>query len=364
MGKNCFVCTTPYQLIAAVSIARSFHKDSDLVIVPQFVDANVYAERVEKTNVFKKVIYGQFGDIERYKNRKTSIGIKLGIIENYIRINNLVPEYLGDVNYDCVFISSQAIIGRLISLYYRKYGADVVYYDDGEGSYDDNILYEAQGVDRIIRMLMFGRDSIKLGTKRILYCPELYKLTFGDVDNVVRLPNWSKDINTLSILNYICGVTDEAKIYNKYIFLDTIPSESFDEKGQLQYIKLFNVCVKELSSELIIKRHPRDSRRYNVLCDIYKYSSIPFELICANSNINNKVLITTGSSAAFTPKILFDCEPFVISLHQITGYKYNIDNKREKMISYVRSLYRDKSRVIIPNSVENFIQVINCLKKI
>ena len=40
--------------------------------------------------------------------------------------------------------------------------------------------------------------------------------------------------------------------------------------------------------------------------EYYKYSDVPFEVICANSDMENKVLICSSTTVAFTPKMLFD----------------------------------------------------------
>ncbi len=358
MDRNCFVCTTPYQILAAVTLACNDDTESDLVIVPQFGNAGMYAERIDKTKVFRRVVISDFESVNRYKNRQSSIAVGVGIVQQYLRVKKTVPQYLGDVEYSKVLISSQAIVGRLISLYYLKRGAEIVYFDDGEGSYDDVWKYEAKGIDRKIRSVLFGKKSIGLGTERILYCPELYEKTFGNKDHVSKIPNWAEDKDTLSTLNDICGYSDSAQITHDVILLDTIPSETFDEAGQAKYCELFDLMVQSFGKTMIVKKHPRDKRDFGDVCEVYQYPSIPFELLCANSDIAKKVLISPGSSAVLMPKILFDAEPVVILLHHITGIRVGDSEKREKIISYIRSLYTDPSRFIIPETVEEYKEVL------
>ena len=366
MKRDCFICTTPYQIIAACTIAYSTYNENllpDMIVVPQFQNADLCAERIEHSQIFHQVILSDFETINRYKSRTNRIGIGIGIIEQYLSIEKSVPQYLGDRDYSRIYISSQAIVGRLISLYFLKRGAEIIFFDDGEGSYDDNKLYEAQGIDRAIRNVLFGKESIRLGNSRQVYCTDLYKMTFGHNDYVTAIPNWGENKEILGKLNTIFNYSEEARINQDYILLDTIPSESFDEKGASKYNELFAICEEELGKKLMIKKHPRDNRKGNDSCAVYRYPTIPFELICANSDINEKVLISAGSSALLMPKILFNSEPTVILLHHITGNRLGDTEKRERMILYIRELYKDKERFMIPESTGEFRGLLAAIEK-
>lgn len=363
MTDNCFVCTTPYQIVAAVAIAMNTDATGELLIVPQFKDAELYFYRIRSRNIFTNVRIVDTSKLESYKNQHNRMLFGFGIVKNYLTLSSVVQKVTEENDYKTIFVSSQANIGRLISLYYLRKGAEVIFFDDGEGSYDDNKIYEAQGIDRKIRFALFGSKSLRLSNKRMLYCPELYKRTFGDHDNVLEIPNWAESQQILDEINYISGFSSDATIKQPYVLLDTIPSESFDESGQEKYKELFGLCVSELSEKLIIKKHPRDNREYGEICNIYQYPTIPFEVICANSNIGKKVLISAGSSAVLMPKILFGSEPVVIMLHHITGNRLGDDVKREKMISYIRDLYHDKARFIVPETIEDFSNIIKTLKQ-
>lgn len=362
MTDSCFICTTPYQIVAAVAIVRNEGLKGDLLIVPQFNNAEGYYKRIKRKLIFSDVKFIDASEIESYKKQKCRLLFGLGVIRNYVMLSSVVHKLVGDKDYKTIYISSQANVGRLISLYYLKKGAKIIYFDDGEGSYDDNKISEAQGIDRKIRTLLFGKESIKLSNQKKLYCPELYKHISGNSDNVSRLPNWAEDKQILDDLNYICGYSKEAMLKSKYILLDTIPSESFDTIGQEKYEELFNICVDVFEDDLIIKRHPRDSREYKRACKVYNYSEIPFEVICANSDISNKVLISASFSTVLMPKILFNFEPVVIMLHRITGSRLADEVKKEKMIFYMRELYKDKARLIIPETIDEFRETINTLK--
>lgn len=362
MSDSCFVCTTPYQIIAASTIAIEEGKSSDLLIVPQFDKAVEYAERIRHLNIYEEVLLVNTKKIEAYKKRKNRLLYGLGIIANYLRLDEIVHEIIGNKDYKTIFISSQANIGRLMCLYFLQKGKEIIYFDDGEGSYDDYKIYEAQGIDRTIRKLFFGKKSIRLSDRRLLYCPKIYEMTFGKSDHVSAIPNWSRDVNLTNVINSICGYSEAAAINHKYVLLDTIPSENFEKSGQDKYEKLVDICVDVIGKELLIKKHPRDNRQYKKKCAIYQYPAIPFEVLCANSDVGNKVLICSGSSAVLTPKLLFDAEPVVILLHHIVGSRLGDIEKRETLISCTKNLYQDKSKFIVPETIEEFKASIETLK--
>lgn len=362
MSDSCFVCTTPYQIIAATAIVLNENQSADLVIVPQFSGACKYYSRIEELGIYSRVILVDTTQIESYKNRRTKLFIGLGILSNYICLNRIVPKILGETQYKRIYISSHAHIGRLISIYYKRKGSEIIFYDDGEGSYDSFKIYEAHGTDAIIRRFLFGKETIKLSNKRQLYCPELYELTFGLNDDLYSIINWSERKEILEVINNICDYSMEKRIDERFVLLDTIPDETFETNDLGKYKNLFDTCIKTLGDGLIVKKHPRDYRNSIKNVSYYKYSDIPFETVCANSNIESKVLLSMCSSAALMPKILFGYEPIVVSFHKILRNKTADSIMEDKMFLYIKEMYKDKERIIIPKTIEEAYSVVNKLK--
>lgn len=362
MSFSCFVCTTPYQLIVSAVIAISEKKQADLLIASQFDNAIEYAERIQDLNIFENVKLVKTEKIESYKKRKNKLLFGLGIIWNYLHVDRIVREILNNHNYEHLYISSQSNIARLLGIHFLKSGKEIIYFDDGDGSYYGcKNIYEAVGVDREIRKLLFGKKYINFSDKKQLYCPELYELVSGKSKTVFKVPNWYRDSTLLKNVNSICGWSGKLKINNKYILLDTIPSETL---GNVDiYDRLIEICINSFGDELIIKKHPRSHRQFTKACTIYEYTNIPFEVICANSDMENKVLIGSISTACLMPILLLDIEPVVILLYKITGEKFIDKEKQQKVISYIQNRYKDKSKFMIPNTIDEFKTYIQLLKK-
>ena len=360
MSDKCFVCATPYQINAAIAISSEYADKSDMYILPDFTHAEEYANRVLDLGVFSNVYLVDSMKYESYRRSKNKLIYGFGFFFNYLRINKIVKDIVGDADYKRIYISTHHNIGKFICLYFLKCGAEVIYYDDGEGSYDNHRVYEAFGIEKIVRTLLFGKQSVGLSKKRILYCPELFIDRFGDSYAVSAIPNWANDIGLLKKIDHVCGYTDLARIDHRFVLLDTIPSEDFNQNGQVVYEELVKTCVDFWGNKLLIKKHPRDHRKQDYQCDVYRYSEIPFEVICANSDINNKVLISSGSKEVFTPKLLFDLEPTIILLNQIIGETVEkVD--RDSVVSFLKNKYHDKSKIIIPKTIDELIDVIRSL---
>lgn len=360
-SDSCFVCATPYQIIAAVSIAHTFKKKADLYIIPDFSCAEEYCKRISNLGIFSRVSLIDISRFESYRQKKSRMLYGLGFFFNYLRVNRIVNTIVGDADYKEIYISTHHNIGKFICIYFQKRGAEVIFYDDGEGSYDNPWVYQAFGLEKFVRTLFFGKKTVEFSKNRMLYSPELFVKEFGDSYNVTAIPNWSKDNELLRLVNLVCGYNEKARIDNRFILLDTIPSSEFDSNGQLVYEQLIDKCVEILGKDLIIKKHPRDNRIPKSGCEYYAFSDIPFEVICANSDIENKVLLSSSSTAIFTPKMLFDLEPDVIMLRHIAGG--NDDNsKRDRFASHIRDLYRDKDKFTVPETIDELTDVLESLK--
>ena len=204
---------------------------------------------------------------------------------------------------------------------------------------------------------MFGKETVVLGSKIQLYCPELYKGMYTK-DDVMKIENWALDSNHLKTINSISGYSNEARIDEKYILLDTIPCEWLKIGEQKKYYKTKKKLIKLLGNKIVVKRHPRDCSVDNDNVKTYEYMDMPFEVICVNSNIEEKVLITIGSTAVLTPKIIFDKEPKVIWLDRLILGEL-VDNNRMELIERIRKMYRNPERLIIP---ENIFELKKALK--
>ena len=341
-----------------MAITNASGKKSDLYLLPDFPRVKEYEERIRNLDLFSKVELVDSMRFESYRTKNNKILYGIGFFLNYFRVNNIVRSIVGGSQYKTIYISTHHNIGKFVCIYFLKRGAEIVYFDDGEGSYDNPLVYEAFGIERIVRSLLFGKRTVLLSKNRQLYSPDLFKSFFGDGYNVSPIENWAKDEILLDKINLVCGYSDNAKINQKCVFLGTMPTEEYDKEGQVIYEKLVNTCAVQLGTDFVLKKHPRDKSETAYSCnEYYNYADIPFEVICANSDIENKVLISSGSTSVLTPKLLFDMEPTVILLNRIAAEPVDMV-KRDRIISYVRNMYRDKNKFYVPESMDELCNIL------
>lgn len=354
---SCFVCTTPFQIITAINLTRQRKMAADLYVVPQFSGAVDLSESIARMEIFRHVIYVDTEQIEKYKRSKNKMVLHLGIAWNYLKISSVVSGFLlEDELYSKIYISSKANIGRLVTLYYIKKGIqfEIIYFDDGESSYDNEIITTPSNADFYLRRVLFGRKAIKPVSKFLLYSPVMFKeLNPGSTVNIEQLPAIQQDYETRKIYNDIFNVQFDDLIAERVVILDIIKSENLISSED----ELWNQykCIADFFGQenTIIKKHPRDKSRVVDFFNYYRKNGIPFEIILLNQDLTDKVLVTVSSTAITVPKLLFNVEPIVIYLGNMIKTK---QGKSGKVLEYYRAckkLYKNPDRFIIPESVDD-----------
>ena len=116
--------------------------------------------------------------------------------------------------------------------------------------------------------------------------------------------------------------------------------------------KVFECLNKDIA---IIKPHPRqkNSTLSNSGIKVCHNNTLPWEIVCLNNDLSNKVQITIFSQACISPKLIFDQEPTVIFLYKLlpVGYDY-LGAGLLEFADSIGALYRDKDKYFIPESFE------------
>ena len=112
-------------------------------------------------------------------------------------------------------------------------------------------------------------------------------------------------------------------------------------------------------STVEVRVHPRQ-KNYVVEMLNHTGSSQMWELECIYKIKNNQVLIAANSTALFMPKILKGTEPVLIFIYKLLFTDADQQRWREweKFVLDFAKDYEDSSRVYIPESIEEFEQII------
>lgn len=148
----------------------------------------------------------------------------------------------------------------------------------------------------------------------------------------------------------------------EYIFLDqNVGGADVFLSPVTEMIRLVNRVVGK--NKLAVKLHPWNIG--NPYQDVHTIGggdkSISWEVLCMNMpQLDDKVIITVHSMGAFTPKLNFDAEPYIIFLFRLLeNYKHsNIDTLFERLAS----VYRQPKKVFAPNTYAELENVLKTVK--
>lgn len=358
-GKHvCVCCTTPYQIIAAISLKEQLKEKTDIYIVNQFKDSKHIAEKLDSLKIFNAVIEVDEKKIYPKIKRESNKYIKhFRMAHAYFTLKKDVSKFLiRDYPYEKIYLSSKAFLGRMAQLYLIKYQKKVetIYFDDGIGSYLGNSLYSIRKSDWLLRRLIIGKKGTEINFTRYLYFPELVNRQLNEGIYKVNKLNFVED--TEKIKNVFQREYTK-KIKENIIFLQVIDNEILGDAGEKAMKKIMDLLFKESKGNMIIKPHPRDKREKNLKYQYFE-KNIPFEVECLFNNMDNKILISICSTASVTPKLLFGQEPKVIFLYKILSKYIKIDNEIEEFFNRFKEIYNDKSKIMIPSNVSELVKII------
>lgn len=351
---TCYFCTSPFQLYAIIALSIEREEKADLYIDPQFSDADKFAERIKQMNIFDSihVIDSQIV-YKKYLSAGPGLRNHIQIVNTYFHVKDIAQMILlPEVEYKNMFVSSKAYLPRMVQLYFLKIKRNVnmFYFDDGAGTYCDDRAYKINRLDRFIRRLLFGKKAIETNHKKYVFSPEIYKALNKDT-NVERICRIWADAKGKEIMNRIFGYSGQICIDENVIILDQPRDELFDEEGNKKINNMYKMFVNQFGTDdVVLKKHPRS--REESIGDIrcMGNTGIPFEVFCMNMDMNDKIIVTYSSTAAATPKILFDQEPTVFVLSKIIPTIKGEKNLFEPFYRAVQNSYIESKRVCLPES--------------
>lgn len=353
----CFACTTPYQVIGAISITICNQLDADLYIFGMFPNYNIIAEKIKK--------YNYFSNVHTIDCSKIVAASRLEGFWQMLFAESTVNKYLPKkVAYHSYYSSSRALPKTILQHVLLKRNSDMnhVIYEDGMGTYIKNshplnVTKLKSIAERILGWNLDDPNKISI----MAYIPELVEvpeyLKGHTVEQMPRL-NFNKKI--IDMFEDVFNINQSDHIKEKYIIFDTLRLK--DDKKFKTLDKCYEIIAECVGiSNVINKPHPRSRVSNNSNISVYQNQEIPMEILYANmSDLDQKVLISFTSSAVFTPKILFNKEPQVISLHRIFK-ESTMSMLFEEVYKKFKETYTDMDKVSAPESIKELKETISRL---
>jgi hypothetical protein len=252
--------------------------------------------------------------------------------------------------------------------------------DEGTGSYCygqkelffPGFMSSGRWQNRLRRWLTEGILAKRLSKNIDTIC--LYRPEYCQPDikyKKVRLPQIKKDTNPV-IYDLLCasaGSLDSTQFirYNKrryfYFSLFSQEGKSFD---MVSINILDSVLKSSFNKQVIAKIHTGNTAHAENFAKSYEdriyvdRNVYIFEALYAQlDDPSDKVLVSCASTATLNPKFMFGEEPYVIFTYRLYNTYRQVGVERDDWIANaLKDAYEDKSKVMIPNSMQELKDMI------
>ncbi len=355
------VCDTPLQVLNCIQYVKNYIREDkdavDVFVYHQFKNSEIISENMKKSGIFRNVF--DIGLFKEYPGlcQKAATLNRMFFPSRFLKHYVINMETKLERGYDrLVFSFPTTLVFAILSLYKPS---EIILLEDGIGTYTSDIAddYSSDSL-RIFRKIFKNLNLSISPDYYCVRCPEL----LDSVDERKKLRLYSST-QFSGVINYIFGYR-ENDIYKKRktVFLTQPLNE---REGYLtdRYKKLVEL-LERYHENIVVRQHPRDkSADYSVF--MQDTVGNLWELECCNTISDNHILIGGFSTAQLMPKILDGAEPYLIFV-----YKLFFDSKElsstfwkstETFIYKFRDQYKNKNKVFIPETMEEFKAILEKL---
>lgn len=353
--KYLYYCNSAYQLVNILNLnwQRKFNNyesinnyEADLIVLDAFNGANEIVEALANSDLFNNVTL-----INRVKNKGLlhSISTLLDIFIPIRYINKagkFVEESITNT-YDYICVPKISRITFSIWLLNKK--AKIQLYEEGMGTYygGKHMCYEYNTHQGLYKFLNNGKD---FSNYESIYVnnPSLY--LDSDTEKVIQIPKF--DIKCLDYLR---------DLFKNILFKD--PNKKVFWIGQYlkdEMNKSINDSLIQCSNDVVFCPHPRIKMDINK--DFSVLNNRIWELGLLNiSELDNRCFVSGYSTAVFSPKLLYDKEPYLILTINLIHSDDEHFKTMAKIIDRFKETYKDKDKIMLPSNDEELKE---CVKKI
>ena len=367
LQKACFACTTPYQVLGAISIVRSEKLCADIYIFSMFSGYLELAQRLIEMHLFENVIVV---DCDKVGPLSHCHAKSLARIKAFIQITfpaRCLREYVGKkIAYECFYSSSRAHVKLLLQkvLQKRNPKMNVVIYDDGLGSYlvDSHVLRTSKlrkKAEKFLGWDLFVPNQVSIQ----LYLPSIAQLPTElrqyPISQMPRI-DWNAS-DERALIKLVFGTTERIQYPERVILFDNVRGAE-SRKHMFEQIDQCFAEIVDLAGQnnVAYKPHPRSREKSHVPCHEIIEQGTPMEILYSEMNdLESRILIAYNSTATYTPKLLFGAEPWVVNLHRIVGPP--LQENAETLYQTFLPTYNNKGKLLAPNNMQELREI---LKKI
>lgn len=362
--RCCVICETPYNIF---NVIKHFWGKKDVYSIDLYISKNLkylYDSLIEEK--FFSAIYIFEKNVD--ENASNFQRILYSMFPN-IAVKDAIKPQKSFFEYDEIYIFSATRFP--CDMIYTNRNAKIKYIEDGMDSYIGRIAKKkVVGKKQKIYNWIVRRDMSRIYPQEVyVNVPKLCIKNLGY--SVKKISNEQMHYNEIRdslkrIYNY-----KESDLYrgDKIIYL----GQAFVIDGMGEGIEKIEEEISkaflEFEDQVVYRKHPRENN-YSTNWKCVDKGDNMWELICQENIGENSVLISSFSTALFTPKLLFGKEPWLIYTHKL--YKdYFIESNVmteglnegiNSMISNLKQSYKCPEKIICVSKIDELKEVIRKIK--
>lgn len=355
-----FICSSKYAILNSVNLLLNnndySNKNSDLVVFHRTIDMKELSKNLKNENIFRNVF-----DFPFINKKGPFYLIKLFLFPGYFLnkiSSNLFSKQVTNNSYD-VLISQNLLYASLFGRINNE--AEIFLIEDGLSSYTTRTTSPIKRsiYFQFANKIIFRNSKLSNIKKQFLYKPTMFS---GNKKDILRIPEIKPD--SYSFYNKLFNYKNN-NLYklNNLVYLGApffglkdlmINPKEAPENFQIKcnYIlnEITNISKKK---KFIYRKHPIENINQLTCKNNFIFDNIEntWEIECLNSITEQHIIVSFFSTASFTPKMLFDKEPYLIFLYK------TLDNEffnADKLVKDLKSLYKNPEKVIILKDFDMF----------
>lgn len=359
MMKNITIlCNTPYQLIVAVYLNKSFFQEDkvSLLISDAINGSGHLITNLRNSAKFEQVflVHRQlFRKIENSKWKRALFHEEKKFFARFLlrKCSTELPEIC-----DIFLCANIDLFGVAFC---QCFDCQLDLFEDGIASYSMELGEFYQDIFDNHNEIKKKRYACYANAGRIyLFCPE--RLKWKPPFMIEKMGSFIEDMEFIQFLNQIFEYDSLKEPYaEKYIFFEEAyysDGRDVDDVGIVSMIA--DVVGKE---NILIKRHPRSEvdRFGEIGFHTNSNSGIPWEVIAINVCLDKKVIITIASAAAITPYLLLGMKMKAILLYKLFS---DAPLKRD-VLEVLEDICGENPDCLTPDSREQLIDILENIRE-
>jgi len=364
--RLCIICDTPYQLLNTISYACSQkefeYSNVDVLVCNRDISENQINNLKKRAEIGRVFFYNT--DLVDNKRGKSLIykAYRFFLPETFINGYVAGKEKIKCTNYSHLLCAFPMPITVAFTMANPKVRIRLM--DDGIGTYTGNI-HMPLSKKKSIMLFLKGASSPWNRIEKVYLNNKRY-YEGGLALDYEELPRFSDGDDMLNnAIQEIFGYREgDEYSRNRMIYL-TQPLDLGDDRAEIYWKteKTIQTVFKEKEIKILIRRHPKQPG--------YKFKGMAvdntnnlWELVCRYQITDEHCLIGCFSTAQFSPKFLFDKEPWIIFTYSLYRGLFDEDAliRMNQMVKKLRNTYEKKYKVIVAENQDELYQMIEMVK--